>query len=121
MKSNVAFSQFDMALVQAAFFAIVVLFPEHFGAGAVTREDLEDFLHLWRVIGYYLAVEDRFNPVRAKYEDTRELLMEMLEEITVPSLLSTNRTSLHMAKCVTRAYYVDYHLQVYSHFISKYT
>ena len=119
MKSDLAFSQFDMAMVQVAFFASLVGFPEHFGAGSAPQEALEDFLHLWKVIGYYLAVEDRFNPVMAEYEDTRALLMDILEEVIKPSLLSMNQTSLHMAKCVTRTYNTDYHLLVYNHFKCK--
>ena len=45
--------------LQTAFFASLVGFPKDFGAGSCSRESLEDFLHLWRVIGHYLSVEDR--------------------------------------------------------------
>ena len=117
MRSDVAFSQFDMAMVQTAFFASLVGFPNHFGAGSCSRESLEDFLHLWRVIGYYLSVEDRFNPVRPRYEDTRALLEEIVEEILKPSLLNLNETSLHMAKCVTQCNNSDYHLLMYNYFL----
>ena len=66
----VAFSQMDMALVQAAFIGSVVVFPNHFGAGSATKQELEGYLHLWRVVGYYLGVKDSCNLAK----------METLEE-----------------------------------------
>ena len=71
----------------------------------------------------FLTIElrPRFNPVRPSYSETRALLEEVLEEIVKPSLLNLNETSLHMAKCVTRAYNTDYHLLVYNHFLCKCT
>ena len=74
---------------------------------------------IFRPIFYPTELPPRFNPVRPSYSDTRVLLEEVLEEIVKPSLLNLNETSLHMAKCVTRAYNTDYHLLVYNHFLCK--
>ena len=115
IKSETVFSQFDMALVHIAFFGSVVVFPERFGAGKCTDESFECFLHMWRVIGYYLGVEDRFNPVRTTLSETRKLLLEIGDELILPSVINMNSTSIHMAKCVTKAYNIDYHLLVYTH------
>ena len=114
-KNEVVFSQFDMALVHIAFFASVVVFPERFGAGQCSDESFECFLHLWRVIGYYLGVEDQFNAVRSTLSETRKLLLEIGDEVILPSVIHMNATSIHMAKCVTSAYGIDYHLLVYQH------
>ena len=73
------------------------------------------------LINFSISIDlrPRFNPVRPSYSETRALMEEVLEEIVKPSLLNLNETSLHMAKCVTRAYNTDYHLLVYNHFLCK--
>ena len=107
-----------MALVHIAFFASVVVFPERFGAGQCSDDSFECFIHMWRVIGYYLGVEDRFNAVRSTLSETRKLLLEIGDELILPSVIKMNTTSIHMAKCVTKAYGIDYHLLVYQHCFS---
>ena len=107
-----------MALVHIAFFASVVVFPERFGAGRCTDESFECFLHMWRVFGYYLGVQDQFNPVKSTLSETRKLLLEIGEELILPSVINMNATSIHMAKCVTNSYKIDYHLLVYTHCFS---
>ena len=140
MTSDVIFSQFDMAMVQSAFFASVVVFPEWvaciqwaiyfvfnhetlhcrcFGAGSCSNEYFDDFLHMWKVFGYYLGVEDKYNLVRENVHQTRKLLLAIGNEIIIPCVINLNLTSLHMAKCVSKAYNIDYHLLVYSHCFSK--
>ena len=119
-----------------------VLFFRRFGAGHCSESGFDDFLHVWRVIGYYLGVEDKFNPVKATYHETKgcvfflflekkksnfyvyfyfaELLWEIGNQIVIPSMLHLDTTAIHMAKCVTRAYNIDYHLSVYTHCYSKF-
>ena len=40
-------------------------------------ESFDDFLHMWRVFGYYLGVEDKYNPVRESMSDTISLLLDI--------------------------------------------
>ena len=68
---------------------------------------------MWRVIGYYLGVEDKYNPVRETIAETMSLLWDIGNEIIIPSLLNLNETSIHMGKCVTKAFNADYHLSIY--------
>ena len=49
-----------------------------------------------------------------------ELLWEIGNQIVIPSMLHLDTTAIHMAKCVTRAYNIDYHLSVYTHCYSKF-
>merc|ERR1711963_289085 len=114
LKSDVIFSQFDMAMVQIAFFASVVVFPQKYGVPeSCSIESFDDFLHMWRVIGYYLGVEDKYNPVRETISETMSLLWDIGHEIILPSLFSLDGTSIHMGKCVTKAFNADYHLSIY--------
>ena len=70
---------------------------------------------MWRVIGYYLGVEDQFNAVRPTLSETLKLLLEIGDELILPSVIQMNTTSIHMAKYVTKAYGIDYHLLVQQH------
>jgi len=114
LKSDVIFSQLDMALVQIAFFASIIMFPKRFGAGNCSETSLEDFLYMWKVIGYYLGVKDNFNPVLNNISETKALLWEIGHQIIIPAMLDLDTISIHMAKCITQAYRLDYHLAVYS-------
>jgi len=49
------FTQFDMVLVQCAFFAAALLYPAHYGCEGADSAELAGFLHVWRVFGYYLG------------------------------------------------------------------
>ena len=109
----------DMALVQAAFIGSVVVFPSHFGAGGATTLDLEGYLHLWRVVGYYLGVKDSCNLAKLPcLEESRKLFLEVGEELIVPSMLNYSPESLHMAK-VTCGKFFDFHLSLYCHCYGK--
>ena len=62
-------SQKDMAITQFTFMGFHLLMPEEFGIVG-TGQQLEDFNHLWRVIGYMLGTEDKYNCCGETYEDT---------------------------------------------------
>jgi len=114
LKSDMIFSQFDMAMVQVAFFASVVVFPQKYGVPeSCPIESFDDFLHMWRVFGYYLGVEDKYNPVKESVSDTISLLWDIGHEVLIPSILHLDETSIHMGKCVTKAFNADYHLLIY--------
>jgi hypothetical protein len=116
VNSEVAFSQMDMALVQAAFFASFTAFPDDFGAQHATDAELLAFVHVWRVIGYYLGVEDQYNLARLEtIGETRALLIELGNEIVIPSFLHLNSISLRMLRSFSEAFNIDYHLAMYRH------
>lgn len=73
-------NQFDMADTQFTFIAVLILYPEKFGAKYASDGELAGFVHFWRCIGsffefkflyylkdvilntgYLLGVHDRFN------------------------------------------------------------
>ncbi|XP_023341836.1 uncharacterized protein LOC111711671 isoform X2 [Eurytemora carolleeae] len=58
VNNKLKFTQFDMVLVQIAFFGGVLLYPEWYGFNG-SDEELRGFLHVWRVFGYYLGITDR--------------------------------------------------------------
>ena len=85
-----------------------------------SSSDFDDFLHMWRVFGYYLGVEDKFNPVRETVEETISLLWDIGHELLIPSILNLDRTAIHMGKVVTKGFNTDYHLLIYTTALSKF-
>lgn len=54
-------NQHDMAVTQFAFVGLFLLYPKKCVAYRVTRDELTDVAYYWRLISYYLGIEDRFN------------------------------------------------------------
>jgi len=98
VNSGKSFSQFDMTLVQAAFFAAVLVYPEHYGGTNATKKELEGFVHVWRVFGYYMGISENNNA--AQYSLARTILVgqEVMEKILKPCLLHVNSQSMIMAQ-----------------------
>ena len=116
VNSEIAFSQMDMAMVQAAFFASFTAFPDHFGAQHASNEELQSFVHVWRVIGYYLGLEDQYNLARLDEIDrTRSLLIDLGNEFVIPAFLNLDSISLHMLRIFSLGFNIDYHLAMYRH------
>ena len=81
--------------------------------------EFDDFLHMWRVFGYYLGVEDKYNPVRETVEETISLLWDIGHQLLIPSILNLDRTGIHMGKVATKGFGADYHLLIYMASLSK--
>ena len=81
--------------------------------------EFDDFLHMWRVFGYYLGVEDKYNPVRETVEETISLLLDIGHQLLIPSILNLDRTGIHMGKVATKGFGADYHLLIYMASLSK--
>jgi len=79
------FNQSDMSGTQFAFIGLIVLYPQKFGLGRATDEELEGFIHFWRCIGFLLGIEDRFNFCRHdNLRETRAWTSDFLELFTKP-------------------------------------
>ena len=65
-------TQYDMVLTQWSIIGPIVLWPAKFGLYNITKEELESLVHFWKVIGYTLGIEDRFNCCLDTYEETVE-------------------------------------------------
>ncbi|XP_046428108.1 uncharacterized protein LOC124183527 isoform X1 [Neodiprion fabricii] len=78
-------SQFDMAVTQFGFIGFTILCGDELGV-AVSRKDLEGLIHLWRVIGSMLGIEERFNICTGSVEETKALCARILDEVFLPCL-----------------------------------
>lgn len=83
-------SQKDMAITQFLFMGFQVLMPLEFGVVG-SEEQLEAFSHLWRVIGFMLGTDDRFNCCGETLAETRKRLRAIRDEMLLPAMQSPFR------------------------------
>ncbi|TRY78502.1 hypothetical protein TCAL_11063 [Tigriopus californicus] len=102
--THVVFSDTDMALVHLAFFATFVQHPISYGGGGIGEQDLDAFLHYWRVIGYYLGVKDDLNLAGGGSQSELCAVWRALsKQLLYPYLQILDGVSLKMVKALTTA------------------
>lgn len=77
-------SQKDMAITLFLFMGFPVLMSDEFGIVG-SYEQLDAFNHLWRLIGFLLGTEDRFNCCGETVEETRSRLQSIKEDMLLPA------------------------------------
>lgn len=77
-------SQKDMAITQFLFMGLPLLMPDMFGIVG-TYEQFDAFNHFWRLIGFLLGTEDRFNCCGETVEETRSRLQSIKEDMLLPA------------------------------------
>jgi len=92
------FTQFDMFLVQAAFFGGPLLYPEWYGCSRATDKEMAGFMHVWRVFGYYLGIDDRYNAAQFDVATTRRLGYEYLERVVKGCCLNIHPQSIFLGQ-----------------------
>ena len=102
VRNPLKFTQFDMVLVQCAFFAATILYPNHYGCQGANATELAGFLHVWRVFGYYLGIEDTFNGAQYDVTATRQLCAKIMERILKPCLLFVDHRTIQMGQQIFR-------------------
>jgi len=114
VNDSVLFSEMDMTMVQGAFVGPFLLFHSHYGF-ATCEQELSDFLHLWRVHGYYLGISEENNAIQETVQDTKVLAEIFLERILKPCMLHITPESMCMAKVAFPS--LDYHVSTYTNFL----
>lgn len=71
-------NQWSMMHVQFAFIGLSTVFPDVLGFGKLSSYERHCLLHFWRVIGYCLGIEDRFNLCTG---NTDEEVIEMCRQV----------------------------------------
>lgn len=74
-----------MALTQFGFLGYTTLRADALGV-QVSRPDYEAYIHFFRVIGYLLGIEDRFNLCTDSWDTTRPRMEIVLEDYFKPAL-----------------------------------
>lgn len=76
-------SQRDMAITQFGFMGFILLRHQRLGM-KVETEDLDAIVHMWRVLGHLLGIEDQYNLCTDSYDGTMQRLKEMFHHVVTP-------------------------------------
>ncbi|XP_018563856.1 uncharacterized protein LOC108905470 [Anoplophora glabripennis] len=100
-------TQKDMAITQFGFMGISVCRSKMVGIHKASDEEWEGFIHIWRVIGYLMGIEDRFNLCSGTVEETRERCNILMEQVFRPNIeqkdenfIKMARNMIHALKCI---------------------
>lgn len=92
-------NQRDMALTQFGFIGFIILKPHKLGI-QISNKDMEAIVHFWRVIGYLIGIDDKYNVCTDSYRTTRLRLKLMLINIYRPFLEETGNDFQIMARAL---------------------
>lgn len=107
-EKRIFINQFNMSMTQFGFVGLMLLYPDKFGAHRATDEELEAFAHLWRAIGYYLGIKDKYNFCKGDLPEIRQRCTDVLDHWIKPNLCEITEDWEHMSRCMTEgvSYYV---------------
>lgn len=97
MEKTGPISQRDVAITQFGFIGYIILKPKLLG---IKRTDPDEaaLIHFWRVLGYMLGMEDRFNVCTNSVEQTKARLEIILVKHLRPSLETAPQLFYDMAQ-----------------------
>jgi len=85
LKQPFHLNQYDMAVVQTAFVAGIVLYPTQLGV-STTHEQIDDYLYAWRVFGWYLGIQDTYNICEGDFNDVYSIVGEVRDQELIPAI-----------------------------------
>lgn len=94
--SGVPINQEDMAVTLCAFSIVILESLERVGV-TFTRQEQESYIYLWRVIGFYMGIDDDVNPCTSMAHS-----LAYLESVTM-HLFDPDETSRFLTQNVLRA------------------
>ncbi|XP_060532375.1 uncharacterized protein LOC132705646 isoform X1 [Cylas formicarius] len=89
-------SQKDMAVTQFGFMGFLLSRPNLIGVHSTSNEDIKGVVHLWRVVGYILGIDDEFNICRESVEETRAICNEVIKRIVIPEVRLHNKDATQL-------------------------
>ncbi|CAK1590419.1 unnamed protein product [Parnassius mnemosyne] len=98
LKKQGTISQRDLALTQFGFIGFVVLKPDNFGVRQLEDGDWDAYNYFWRVIGYMIGLEDRYNLCRRNMDETRKVCQIILDHVFTPCLENVPEYFEHMSR-----------------------
>lgn len=76
-------NQRDMAITQFGFMGFLLLRHQRLGINC-KPDDLDAIVHMWRVLGYMLGIEDQYNLCTDSYDGTMKRVKEMFNHVVTP-------------------------------------
>ncbi|KAF7271852.1 hypothetical protein GWI33_015329 [Rhynchophorus ferrugineus] len=91
-------SQKDMALTQFGFVGYQLVRGHFLGVQTASDSEWQAYLHLWRVIGYILGIEDRFNICSGTVEETKAICNELIHKVFLPQVRRKDPEFINMSR-----------------------
>ncbi|CAH2051904.1 unnamed protein product, partial [Iphiclides podalirius] len=98
LKGQGMISQRDLALTHFGFIGLAVLKHDKFGIQTLEEDDWEAYNQFWRVIGFMIGIEDRYNICRDAIAETRQVCRLILQRVYTPCLADTPEYFEYMAR-----------------------
>lgn len=103
---DVPMSQYDLVIIQHAFFGMIAQFPRVFGIYDKCDRDgklkgISGFIHMWAVLGHIFGIEERFNLCLSKNYDpeTNQLIFR---QVFLFSFKTLNESTLRLWRSMTK-------------------
>lgn len=90
-------SQKDMALTQFGFMGFAIAKREKIGLYNAHDDDLKCFIHLWRVIGFIMGIDESFNICRDSVEETTAICKALSDKVFKPAVNNKDKDFISMA------------------------
>ncbi|XP_018563854.1 uncharacterized protein LOC108905468 [Anoplophora glabripennis] len=91
-------TQKDMAIGQFAFLGISLCRSKTLGIHKTSNQEWEAFIHVWRVIGYLIGIEDRFNLCDGTLEEVRERCNILMVQVFRPNIEQKDENFIKMSR-----------------------
>lgn len=91
-------SQKDMALTQFGFMGFQIIRAKLLGVYNATEEEWRAFIHLWRVVGHIMGIEDRFNICKGSVEETKAICEKLVDRVFIPHFKQNDPECIEMSK-----------------------
>ncbi|CAH1957858.1 unnamed protein product [Acanthoscelides obtectus] len=93
-------NQMDMALTQFGFMGISLVRSEMMGVHNVSDLEWKGFIHLWRVVGYVLGIDERFNICRESVTHTKKICELLIQRVFLHHMRKTSQEFDAMSKAL---------------------
>uniref|UniRef100_A0A6E8VLK5 DUF2236 domain-containing protein n=1 Tax=Anopheles coluzzii TaxID=1518534 RepID=A0A6E8VLK5_ANOCL len=99
VRPGMIISQRDMAITQFGFIGYIIISHRKLGV-QYDPKDMDAFVHMWRVIGHMMGIEERFNACTDRFETTEQRMSLIANEILQPALLQRTAEFVKMGKAL---------------------
>jgi len=84
--TRLLFGQYELAITQIGFVSYLVLHPKESGLDNPSHEELHDYIHFWRAIGYLMGLDDKYNACAGTYGQCVTLFRDVEREIVLKNI-----------------------------------
>lgn len=92
-------NQFEMSVTQFGFFGLMLMYPEKFAARNATEEELECFIHMWKLIGYLLGIKNEYNFCNGSLAQVKSRGKQFIDIVMRPMMMRVTKEWEHMSRC----------------------